>query len=229
MRPVRLLLLLVSLAAPVNTIAQVDKIALPELVQRAESGDVDAQWVLGARYDSGNGVERDGQKAEYWYRRAGVAGSSEAQNSLGSGYQARKQYEEAFSWYERAANQGHALAINNLASMYALGLGTKQDRAKGFELYMRSAELGWAEAMWNIANDYGGGLGREKDLYLAYVWSLRALKYVEPSWRQRLAPAERAARYLERTLPPEQISRGKEESEKWSPKAVWKFRQASEQ
>jgi TPR repeat protein len=213
------LLCAVVVATPM-CFAQYGAMSPQELTQKAEAGDPEAQFRLGAAYDSGRGVARDGAEAEKWYRRAAEAGHAEAQNSIGSGLQAQKRYEEARIWYERAAAQRHPLAITSLGYLHDLGLGTKQDRRKGFELYSQASDLGWAEAMWNLANMYGAGQLGEKDLNMACVWTFRALKYVEPSWEQRLAPASRAASFFQRGFSSEQLAACKKTAEDWRPSAT---------
>ncbi|MDG3066160.1 tetratricopeptide repeat protein [Thauera mechernichensis] len=190
------------------------------LITKAEAGDINAQFLVGSAYDSGKGTPRDGNEAMKWYRMAAERGHAEAQNSLGSGFQAEKRYEEALPWYEKASAQGHALATNNLAYLYDLGLGVKQDRRKGFELYSRAADLGWAEAMWNIANMYGAGQLGEKDLVAACVWAFRARKFAASSERQLLTHLGRVIPYFERSLSAEQLTSCREQSETWAPTAL---------
>jgi len=208
---------LLCLVFPTASFAQYGAMPSQELMQKAEAGDVEAQFRLGSRYDSGDRVRRDGEEAIKWYRRAAEAGYANAQNSMGSVMQAEKRYEEARPWYERAAAQGQPLAINSLGYLYDLGLGVTQDRQKGFEFYSRAADLGWAEAMWNLANMYGAGQLGNKDLDMACVWTFRALKYVEPNWRQTLAPAARAAGFFERSFPKDQFVACKQKAEEWQP------------
>lgn len=50
--------------------------------QAAEKGWMDAQYELGRRYESGNGVKRDCEQAKRWYRAASRQGSKDAQNNL---------------------------------------------------------------------------------------------------------------------------------------------------
>lgn len=217
MTPKTIRLFLLCLAFPAAVFAQYDAMSFQELMQKAEAGDVEAQFRLGSRYDTGDRVSRDGAQATKWYRRAAEAGHANAQNSMGSIMQAEKRYEEARSWYERAAAQGQPLAINSLGYLYDLGLGVAQDRQKGFELYSRAADLGWAEAMWNLANIYGAGQLGTKDLGMACVWTFRAVKYVDPNGRQRLAPAARAAGFFERSFPKDQLAACKQKAEEWQP------------
>ena len=55
--------------------------------QRAQQGDAIAQFVLGERYDSGEGVPQNQAKAVKWYRKAADQGYAAAQNNLGVAYE----------------------------------------------------------------------------------------------------------------------------------------------
>lgn len=216
----RLLLFSLFIAFPLVCAAQYGAMSSQELKERAEAGDIEAQFRLGSRYDSGDRVPSDGAEALKWYLRAAKAGHANAQNSMGSALQAEKRYEEAFPWYEQAAAQGLPIAIHNLGALYNGGYGVTKNLDRAFELYKRAADLGWAESMWNIANMYGAGQFGEKDLDLSCVWTFRALKYVEPNWRQRLAPASRAAGFFERTFSQTQIATCKQKADDWRPTGI---------
>ena len=54
--------------------------------QKAEAGNVDAQFEMGARYYEGRGVPRDFQHAAHWFSRAAELGHVEAQSNLGMMY-----------------------------------------------------------------------------------------------------------------------------------------------
>ena len=195
------------------------------LIAKAEAGEVDAQFRVGAAYDFGKGAPRDSTEAMKWYRMAAERGHVEAQNSLGSILQAEKQYADALLWYEKAAARGHALATNSLAYLYDLGLGVPQDRKKGFELYSKAAEFGWVEAMWNLANMYGAGQIGQPDFLMACVWSARAQRYAGPSDKQLLSHLARVMPQLERMLSAEQLASCKHQAESWSPSSAPKTEQ----
>jgi TPR repeat protein len=54
-----------------------------ELQNKARHGDPTAALALGLAYEEGIHVEKDEAEAVKWYRRAGEAGSAEAQHHLG--------------------------------------------------------------------------------------------------------------------------------------------------
>lgn len=65
----------------------VEKTFSQELVQKAENGDPEAQYHLGACYDGGSGVERNPAKAVEWYKKAAGQNSLKAQFRLGHIYE----------------------------------------------------------------------------------------------------------------------------------------------
>lgn len=75
----------------------------------AEKGVADAQFVLGAMYANGQGVERDYNEAAAWYRKAADQGYAKAQYNLGrmyiSGQGVPYDYLQAVKWFNRAAEQ----------------------------------------------------------------------------------------------------------------------------
>ncbi|TCK18569.1 hypothetical protein DFR30_1848 [Thiogranum longum] len=189
-----------------------------KLIAKAESGDTEAQFKLGAAYDYGKGVRSDGNEAKKWYRKAAEAGHAEAQNSLGSGYQADKQYEEAIIWYEKAAKQNHALATNNLGYLHDLGLGVPKDRQKGYALYLRAAELGWAESMFNLGQMYGSGQLGQADMVKGCMWAIRALKYSKHGRVKEQAAG--TVKYCKQTLSTEDYKKAEQDANSWSPQSA---------
>lgn len=61
-----------------------------ELITKADAGDVEAQFLVGNIYDTGNGAPSSSEKAKKYYLMAANQGYAEAQNSLGSIFQGEK-------------------------------------------------------------------------------------------------------------------------------------------
>ena len=97
----------------------------------AEKGNVEAQRILGACYDDGDGVEKSPKDAVYWYRKAAEEGDPEAENSLGNCYEkgegVEQSYDMAIYWYKKSAAQGHVMAQYNLVLAYYYGTGVEKD------------------------------------------------------------------------------------------------------
>ncbi len=104
---------------------------LAETRQRADEGDVAAQYDLGAAYELGRDVPQDDAQAMAWYRKAADQGLAEAQYNLGFMYRngegVPQDDTQAAAWWRKAADQGFAAAQFNLGGMYATGKGMPQD------------------------------------------------------------------------------------------------------
>src|SRR5712691_10891530 len=102
----------------------------------AEQGLPEAEEVLGALYQRGQGVSRDAAEAVRWYRKAAEKGFAEAQRALANCYDfgdgVAKDEVESAKWYRKAAEQGLAAAQYALGVCYANGDGVPKDYAESF-------------------------------------------------------------------------------------------------
>jgi TPR repeat protein len=103
----------------------------------AEKGDSTAQYLLGALYLDGKGVEQDDAKAFMWFQRAANQGDARAQYNVGASYAegagVQKSEVDAAKWFQRAANQGMVFAQLNLGLLYAAGNGVPHDNVEAFK------------------------------------------------------------------------------------------------
>jgi len=80
---------------------------------------------LGARYATGDGVEKDDAAAVRWYRRGARRGDPLCQYDLGFmillGEGTEQDPEDAVRWLERAAEGGHRHAARLLSELFASG------------------------------------------------------------------------------------------------------------
>jgi putative methionine-R-sulfoxide reductase with GAF domain len=83
---------------------------LSDLQRLAEQGDAEAEWQLGARYHSGEGVPPDDVQAMQWFQRAAEQGHVTAQATLGAYYWAGRgvpqDLTKAYFWSALALAQG---------------------------------------------------------------------------------------------------------------------------
>jgi uncharacterized protein len=187
---------------------------------KAESGDVNAQFRVANAYDSGRGAPRNREEATRWYTLAANQGHPQAQNSLGSVYQERKEFTEAILWYQKAAEQNLPIALNNLGYMHDLGLGVPQSRKKAFEHYLRAANLGWSESMWNLTIMYASAQIGEKDMYSACIWANRAVKTAKPYQTRLRVIASNAVLDIEAALSEDQKNACRKQYEDWTPEVL---------
>jgi TPR repeat protein len=79
-------------------------------LKAADRGHAQAQFALGLRHDSGQGVPQDYEAAHFWYLCAARQGHARAQFNLGlmylSGQGAIADLAEAALWLQRAAQAG---------------------------------------------------------------------------------------------------------------------------
>jgi len=83
----------------------------------AEQGHTRAQWLLGACYSQGLGIEADQEKAEQWLLKSAQAGDAEGQYSLGGFYFMKPDIVKAEYWIGKAAEQGHEDAKTMLVAV----------------------------------------------------------------------------------------------------------------
>ncbi len=98
-----------------------------------EQNNADAQYKLGIRYYTGDGVEKNHSEAVKWYKKAAEQGHAEAQYNLGVCYEkgegVDKNLAEATKWYRKVAEQGDANAQRNLGLYY---IQEKRDNVIGY-------------------------------------------------------------------------------------------------
>ena len=116
----------------------------------AASGDIEAQFELGACYCKGKGVKKNAAEAAKWWRKAADQGHARAQFELGCLYYVGEGVEqdgtEVLKLWRKAAAQGQADAQCNLGIFYYQGTGVPQDRLEGLRLLRRAAEQGHKQA-----------------------------------------------------------------------------------
>ena len=120
--------------------------ALEEWRPLANSGNAEAQNMLGYMYRYGQGVLQDFEQARHWYRLAADKGHARAQNNLGAMYRqglgVAKDYVKALRWFRRAAEQGNGGAQNHLGLMYFEGEGIEKDVIQAYKWAYLAAKQG---------------------------------------------------------------------------------------
>lgn len=147
-------------AAPASTSqfsrwTEVDKKAL---LAKAQRGDTDAKFWLGAAYEQAWFGKADFQEALVWLRSAATRGNADAQNALGQMYEngegLQQNYAQAARWYRKAAEHapdfgGAGQGRNNLGMLYMKGLGVPKDYVRAytwFSLAHNRANLSYAKS-----------------------------------------------------------------------------------
>jgi len=120
---------IIAVAFATAGVSQTPDIA--SLRARAEAGDANAQYEVGAKYYKGDVFPQDYSQAARWFRKAAEQGHPTSQFNLGYLYEhgegVAQDYVQAVHWYWKAADQGFAPAQSNLAGRYEHGQGVAQD------------------------------------------------------------------------------------------------------
>jgi TPR repeat protein len=136
-----------------------------KLYQKAsDQGDRGGQHNLAVMYRDGLGVEKDIDKALYWFKKAGNQDYLVSQTSVGDilyygRYGAKKDYAEALNWYKKAAYLNDVNSQYTIAFMYDHGQGTTFNWKEAFKWYTKAANQGHSASKRNLGEFYFFGVG----------------------------------------------------------------------
>lgn len=157
---------------------QQQRIDPSNLQSLAERGDPDAQFELGLRMLTGEGVKKNEKEGVQWMEKAANQKHLRAQFVMGSLYEdgagVPKNEGKAFEWYRKAAENGFAPAQHAVAMAYDLGKGVKKDAVKGTEWLQKAADQNHPPALTALAAKIERGVGVAKSPAKAALYYLRA-------------------------------------------------------
>lgn len=155
----------------------------PQLIDRAQGGDCEAQYQLASRYYEGLDVSQDFTAAAEWFKRAALQGHARAQFNLGYMCEFGKGVDEdltaATKWYTLSAELGLAAAQNNLAWLYE----RNEQLESAAHWYQRAADQGDMRSQSSLGFAFSKGRGVPVDL-------VRAVYYYRLGAEQGYAPAQ---------------------------------------
>jgi len=156
----------------------IDATGLDRLYARARGGSAEAQYELGRRLDTGDGVTMDPGQAVAWLRKATLQQHNDARFCLGLMYADGRGIEVdreiAVDWFQEAALQGHAMAQYRLGKAYADGIGIARNPALGRYWLGRAADQDLAVAQHAVGLQILQGNGVSADRDKAAKWIYRA-------------------------------------------------------
>lgn len=110
----------------------------------ANEGNYEAQFCLARFYWDGQYLNKNNEKAIFWYTKTAENGHPFAQLWLGNNYmngtKTEVDYQKAVYWYKKAAANKVPMAYYNLGICYYYGLGIERDKAEGERLISLAAE-----------------------------------------------------------------------------------------
>ena len=121
----------------------------------AESGVLEAVFLMGTAYDEGLGVPADPARAAIWHRRAAEGGHVLGAHVLGNQYAegrgVAEDPERAVEWWMRAAEAGDAIPQLRLGEAFEAGHGVARDPVRARMWYERAAGKGNEQAREALA------------------------------------------------------------------------------
>lgn len=102
-----------------------------QLLEAADSGDLNAQFLLGEWLNNDHTLSANGEESVSWYKKAANSGHAEASRKLGdfyeSGIYVKISMTQAIKWYRNAAREGDMLSSTKLVRIFLYGIKTKKD------------------------------------------------------------------------------------------------------
>jgi len=195
----------------------------------AEKGYAKSQYMLGLIYAYGDLLTQSFEKAVFWLKKAADQGDTDAQYELGrlylKGLGVEKNQKEAFRLIstscenDKCCNEpGH---LHLLGTMYANGLGCRQDYRAARSCFLQAAKLNDIESMVDLASLYANGLGGEHDLAFSSIWLKEAADHGNVSAQGKLAfqyanglgveqNYEKASMWIDRAIEGERKEKGRD-------------------
>lgn len=129
------------------------------LMERAEHGDIDAQFYLSVVFEEGRGVKCNINAALMWCQRAAQCGDTLSQFRLAKMLENSDKQSSQF-WLEQAASAGHVQSMYELGQNHLLGSnGAEKSYAKAKKWLLLAAKGEHAEANYYLGFIYTRGLG----------------------------------------------------------------------
>jgi uncharacterized protein len=215
-----------SLASPAARQADDVDRAFAAARARAASGDVVAQFSLGALLYYGR--DETAQAVE-WFRKSAAQGYAPAEFQMGQlydfGFGVAQDLSEALVWYKRAAEHGSAAGQRTVGDFYQKGRGVAADAAEAARWYRRGADGDDIRAQYQLGQMYFSGTGVARDYLSAYVWfTLAAGQAPLVDNRKGLLELRNIAGAR---MTPEQVAEATRRIASWKPAAAGRARQAA--
>ncbi|MCW5822846.1 MAG: SEL1-like repeat protein [Cyanobacteria bacterium TGS_CYA1] len=149
-----------------------------KLLNKAESGDSEAQFDLGWAYEIGDEIEPDLRLAFHWFKSAAEGGHPQAMHKTGYMYEkglgTAASDKRAFEWYKKAADKGEIHGERDLGYCYRYGIGVEEDLDLAFFWSSKAAQNGDFTSQCTLGDIFYYGVMGNPDIAQAIEWYLRA-------------------------------------------------------
>jgi TPR repeat protein len=137
------------------------KIKKKDPIKFRGAGEAERLYKLAEKYEFGDGVKKDINKAIELYRQSAELNYAKAQYSLAF---LIKDEKESLGWLRKSAEQGYSGAQYELGIQYLYGYGVNQDVKESTYWFEQSAENGHKIAQYKLGLMYDVGEGVKQDL-----------------------------------------------------------------
>lgn len=160
-----------------------------EILQLAENGNPEMQWVVGNCFYDGRGVEINYSKAAEWFKKSADQGYPGGQASLGFLYLnglggLEKDPKLGFEWIQKSVEQEDARGWFTLGQYYRLA---ERNSTEAFQHWTKAAEMGYPPAMANISFCYFHGYGVKQNAEKAFHFAEASALKGDPAGAMFLA------------------------------------------
>ena len=140
-----------------------------QLLQKANSGDKNAQYDMGYVYEWGRGIAENKAMAINWYTKAANNGHLKAMKTLYSHYVFKQSdVQTGIFWMEKAAKHNDWYSYGKLGWYYYEGQGTSKNYSKAVECFTIGAEHNDSGSINGLAYCYAYGKGVSRDFNKAH-------------------------------------------------------------
>ena len=172
------------------------------------SEDGKAEYELACRYNHGEGIRADPEKAQEYLNKAAEKGYAPALNAKGENEEAAGRYKEAAELYQQAAALQYPRAIWHVGRLHLSGKGMPWDNVLATRLIEQAARSGDPLAQYDygriLAFGWDGKVGGDEEalLWCAHCFGGKeggaeeALLWLDKAAAQGVEPAKEAAQRL---------------------------------
>jgi len=200
-----------------------DNVSDEEITRMANESNIHAMLWLASKYNLGNGVKKDKDKARKWTLKAAQHGSGEAKVSLAFYYPEKPQTSGPFrmtdselKWLKQAADEGYVYAQLMMAWHYTGDTGTDVRAPADFEQVTKwlllAAKNGCADAQYGLGQFYLRGKSVGLSNKQAYMWYLIGSE-IDSSYDEKQMKDIKTG--LEKNLKKTEIDTARDEANQW--------------
>jgi hypothetical protein len=165
----------------VGTTEDFSQIKFADVKAEADTGNAAAQYELGVRYQTGNGVLKSPIEAVEWWQKSAAQKFPPAEYDLGMatgrGDGVPKNQQQGFKLVQAAADAGYARAQQAMGFFCFKGstnIGVTQDRRRAVQWFQAAAGQNLPTSEYFLALCYQNGKGTETNPEAALQWFQRA-------------------------------------------------------